>query len=165
MNRVVIAGHSLGAHIAGITGKRVTGTIEVIHAMDPAGPLFFMNAPNERFAAGDARYTEGIRTNAGVQGFAEPLAQADFYPNWGTTQPGCGADTTGGCAHSRAHALFAESINSNRFVGRRCLNYQQIVNRVCTGTGTASMGGDPGNIGLTGIFFLETNGASPFARG
>lgn len=70
---------------SGLTGKRVNqGRIQAIHAMDPAGPLFAMNAPNERFAAGDAVYTEGIRTNAGGMGFAEPLAQADFYPNWGT---------------------------------------------------------------------------------
>lgn len=86
MNRVNIAGHSLGAHIAGLTGKRVNqGRIQTIFALDPAGPLFSLNAPNERFAAGDAVYTEGIRTNAGGMGFAEPLAHADFYPNWGTT--------------------------------------------------------------------------------
>jgi hypothetical protein len=29
-------------------------------------------------------YTEGIRTNTGGNGFTEPLAQADFYPNWGS---------------------------------------------------------------------------------
>lgn len=83
-NRINIAGHSLGAHIAGLTGKRVSGRIQVIFALDPAGPLFSLGAPAERFAAGDAVYTEGIRTNAGGMGFADPLAQADFYPNWGT---------------------------------------------------------------------------------
>lgn len=85
MNRVNIAGHSLGAHIAGLTGKRVTqGRVNTIFALDPAGPLFSMNSPNERFASGDAVYTEGIRTNAGGMGFVEPLAHADFYPNWGS---------------------------------------------------------------------------------
>lgn len=109
--------------------------------MDPAGPLFAMNEPNNRFAAGDAVYTEGLRTNAGGMGFAEPLAHADFYPNWGTAQPGCGVDTSGQCAHSRAHALFAESITSNRFVGRRCASYAQITSRNCpTGQGTGIMG-------------------------
>lgn len=85
MNRLTIAGHSLGAHISGLTGKRVTqGRVQVIFALDPAGPLFTINAPNDRFAAGDAVYTEGIRTNGGGMGYAEPLAQADFYPNWGS---------------------------------------------------------------------------------
>lgn len=81
------------------------------------------------------------------------------------SQPGCGVDLSGQCAHSRAHALFAESINSNRFVARRCNNYQEIVNRSCNGAGTAIMGGEPGNIGLTGIFFFQTNSNSPFAMG
>jgi pancreatic triacylglycerol lipase len=165
MNRVNIAGHSLGAHIAGVTGKRVNqGRVQVIFGLDPAGPLFSLNAPNDRFASGDAVYTEGIRTNAGNLGFSEPLAVADFYPNWGSRQPGCGVDLSGSCSHSRAHEFFAESITSNGFVGRRCNNYQEIVNQSCNGAGTAVMGGE-GNTGSNGVFFLETNSNSPFARG
>lgn len=74
-----------GAHIAGIAGKRTEGRIQVIYGLDPAGPLFSLNSPNDRFSADDAVYTEGIRTNAGSNGFSEPLAHADFYPNWGST--------------------------------------------------------------------------------
>lgn len=38
MSRVYIAGHSLGAHVSGLTGKRVTqGRIQVIFGLDPAG--------------------------------------------------------------------------------------------------------------------------------
>lgn len=166
MNRVMIAGHSLGAHIAGIAGKRVTqGRVQVIWALDPAGPLFSLGAPNDRFAAGDAVYTEGVRTNAGDLGFMDPLAQADFYPNWGSSQPGCGVDIGGSCAHSRAHQFFAESINSVRFAARRCANFAQITNRNCpTGQGTGTMGGDQSKT-LTGVFFLTTNSNSPFAQG
>ena len=37
-NRLLITGHSLGAHVAGIAGKRVTrGRINTIIGMDPAG--------------------------------------------------------------------------------------------------------------------------------
>lgn len=83
-SRLHIAGHSLGAHIAGIAGKRVTrGRVEVIVGLDPAGPLFDFNNAATRFASTDALYTEGIRTNAGTLGFDRPLAMADFYPNWG----------------------------------------------------------------------------------
>jgi predicted alpha/beta hydrolase len=42
MNRVSIAGHSLGAHIAGLTGKRVRSAgrvVQVIFGLDPAGML------------------------------------------------------------------------------------------------------------------------------
>jgi pancreatic triacylglycerol lipase len=82
-NEVIIAGHSLGAHIAGITGKRVTsGRINTIFGLDPGGPLFSINSPDDRFDSEDAMYTEGIRTNAGTFGFDLPLAHADFYPNW-----------------------------------------------------------------------------------
>lgn len=69
------------------------------------------------------------------------------------------------CAHSRAHELFAESIISDRFVGVLCANHQQIVDRMCPGTVRGTMGGDPWSHGLRGVFFLETNGNTPFARG
>jgi pancreatic triacylglycerol lipase len=38
-NRIHIAGHSLGAHIAGLTGKRTAGRIQVIFGLDPAGKV------------------------------------------------------------------------------------------------------------------------------
>lgn len=157
----------LGAHIAGMAAKQTNGRIQVIFGLDPAGPLFSLNSPNERLDASDAIYTEGVRTNAGDMGFAEPLCHADFYVNWGSTQPGCGVDTAGTCAHSRAHRLFAESINSNRFVGRRCASYAQITSRNCpTGQGfNGIMGGDVWSFGLRGVYHFETNSNSPFARG
>jgi pancreatic triacylglycerol lipase len=128
--------------------------------------LFSLGSPNDRFAAGDAVQTQGIRTNIGNLGFSDPLAHSDFYPNWGNSQPGCGTDITGNCAHSRAHEFFAESIRSNRFVGRRCANFGQITGRNCpAGQGSGTMGGNVWSAGLNGIFFLETNGGSPFARG
>lgn len=79
-NRLVIAGHSLGAHIAGLTGKRVTrGRVQAIFGLDPAGPLFDMGNPGARFDSNDAIYTEKIATNAGTLGFWDPLANANFY--------------------------------------------------------------------------------------
>ena len=54
-NRLNVIGHSLGGQTAGIVGKKVTrGTIQTIFALDPAGPLFNMNAPNERVTPNDA---------------------------------------------------------------------------------------------------------------
>lgn len=79
-NRLIIAGHSLGAHIAGLTGKRLTrGRAQAIFGLDPAGPFFSMGDAGGRFAAGDAIYTEMIATNAGLLGFDQPLAHATFY--------------------------------------------------------------------------------------
>jgi hypothetical protein len=69
--------------------------------------------------------------------------------------------------HTKDNAIFIESITSNRFVARRCANYGQITSRNCpAGQGTTGiMGGDPWSMGLRGVFFLETNSNSPFARG
>lgn len=84
----MVKGHSLGAHIAGLTGKRIragpNGVVQVIFGLDPAGPLFNLNAPNERLDANDAVYTEGVRTNVGGSGFLEPFCHTDFYPNGGS---------------------------------------------------------------------------------
>jgi pancreatic triacylglycerol lipase len=166
-NRLIIAGHSLGAHIAGLTGKRVTrGRVQAIFGLDPAGPLFDINQPAARFAAGDAVYTEMMATNAGVLGFDQPLASANFYPNWGTSQPGCGTDVSGACAHGRVNDFYAESVRNNRFVSRRCANYGQITSRNCpAGQGTNALMGGNISKGISGVFFLETNAASPFGRG
>lgn len=88
-NRINLVGHSLGGHVAGHAGKRATrGRYAALFATDPAGPLFNINQPNDRLAAGDAVYTEALHTNAGVLGFDQPITTASFYPNWGTTQPG-----------------------------------------------------------------------------
>jgi len=165
-NRLIIAGHSLGAHIAGITGKRVgRGRVRAIFGLDPAGPGFTVANAGGRFAAGDGEYTEMIATNAGTLGFSQPIGTASFYPNWGSSQPNCGLDLGGGCSHGRVIDLFVESVTSARFVGRRCANHGQITSRNCpTGQGTGVMGGNAHKT-LSGVFFVETNGSSPFARG
>ena len=163
-NTLNLVGHSLGGHAAGITGKRLTrGVAEAVFALDPAGPLFSLNSPDTRVAPNDAEYVEVIHTNGGVLGFLEPIGLADFFPNWGSAQPGCGDDVGGGCAHNRVVNLFAESINSN-FNAQRCASFDEIQNRVCTGRGSGRMGGDTGNFGNSGIYFMETNSAYPFSR-
>jgi hypothetical protein len=74
-------------------------------------------------------------------------------------------DVGGGCAHARSTFLYSESVNSPLFVARQCASYDEIVARDCPGTGvTAIMGGDSPKA-ARGVFFLETNGESPFARG
>jgi pancreatic triacylglycerol lipase len=154
------------AHIAGISGKHVTrGRIQVVVALDPAGPLFFLNDPQGRVADSDAVYVEVMHTNGGVQGFREPIGQAGFFPNFGRSQPGCGADTAGVCAHARTVNLYAESI-STVFTGHECVSFEEIDNNRCTRTGrTARMGGAFGSIGARGNFHLTTNAASPFSQG
>ncbi|XP_050089744.1 phospholipase A1-like [Anopheles aquasalis] len=170
-NNVYVSGHSLGGHTAGIVGKRVTrGRLNSVIALDPALPLFSINDPANRVASGDANYVEVIHTNGGLLGFDLPLGQADFYPNGGRSQPGCGVDIAGTCAHSRAWQFFGESIRTAQsgFNSVRCGNYDQILNNNCVSSGAnARMGGEPSNIGrgVNGVYHLITNAQSPFARG
>ena len=54
-DNIAIAGHSLGAHIAGLTGKKIVGgKVKTIIGLDPAGPLFDRNNTSCRLAATDA---------------------------------------------------------------------------------------------------------------
>lgn len=167
-NTINIYGHSLGGHAAGIVGKRVTrGRLAVVSAMDPALPLFDINRPAERVASTDANYVEVIHTNAGLLGFDLPIGHADFYPNFGRIQPGCGADVAGTCSHGRAFEFVAESMNTaRRFLGTQCANYNEIVNSRCTSSGPQRlMAGHPATTAARGVFHLVTNANSPFARG
>ena len=164
-NILNLVGHSLGGHVAGIAAKRLTrGVAEAVFALDPSAQLFNLHQPNTRVASTDADYVEVIHTNGGSFGFLEPLGQADFFPNWGSTQTGCGNDVAGFCAHERVVDLFSESINTV-FTAQRCQSFTQIQNFQCTGTGSARMGGDNGRTKNVGIFFMETNSVSPFSRG
>ncbi|KAG5673485.1 hypothetical protein PVAND_003529 [Polypedilum vanderplanki] len=166
LSNINLIGHSLGSHVAGFTGKNVqSGKVNAIFGTDPAGPLFNINNPSNRLDVDDAIYTEAIHTNAGTLGFDEPITHASFYPNFGRSQPGCGNDIGGSCAHARGPLFYAESINSNRFVARQCANYNEIASQNCPGTGTtAIMGGDSAK-SIRGVFFLTTNSESPFAQG
>ncbi|KFB37748.1 hypothetical protein ZHAS_00005062 [Anopheles sinensis] len=166
-NNIYLIGHSLGAHAAGNAGKLQNGQLNTIIGLDPAGPLFSL-ADSDIMAPRDAQYTEAVFTNAGLLGFDLPLADANFYPNGGRSQPGCGIDVAGNCAHSRAHELYAESVSTTvGFRATRCASHGEITAGQCTNTGTANMGGQPSNQGrgVNGFFIVSTNGNSPFAQG
>lgn len=166
-----IIGHSLGAHVAGMAGKRLTGGFRLgsIVALDAANPLFSDNSPAERVHFDDAVYVESIHTNTGTLGFTNPLGDASFYPNGGSSQPGCGIDVSGNCAHGRAHQFYVESITTQiHFNSRPCTTLGSVSSGTCTHNGQQyqRMGGEPVNDGLpNGIFWVQTNSAAPFARG
>ncbi|XP_062555874.1 pancreatic triacylglycerol lipase-like [Armigeres subalbatus] len=168
LDDISVTGSSLGAHCAGNAGKFQQGRINTIIGMDPAGPLFSVGQPDIMHQS-DGQYVEAIYTNAGVLGFNLPLGDANFYPNGGRSQPGCGIDISGNCAHTRAHQYYAESIGSPLgFVGQRCASHEEITAGTCTESGpNALMGGEPSNYGkgVTGFYHLITNAQSPFAMG
>lgn len=162
-----IIGHSLGAHVAGITGKHVKrGRIRAIFGLDPAQPLFSIDRPNERLDANDAEYVENIHTNTAFKGFAKPIGDSSYYPNWGRRQPGCGADLLGSCSHERAVRYFAESLEGkSNFYGVQCESYGNIENMTCNIGVTVKMGGDLLDFKGSGVFYVPVGEKYPFAKG
>ncbi|GAB0095681.1 hypothetical protein DMENIID0001_110900 [Sergentomyia squamirostris] len=166
---VTVIGHSLGAHIAGIAGRNAgkVGKIGAVVGLDAAHPLFELVLADIRIDSRDAYYVETIHTSTLLLGFGPPLGVASFYPNYGQIQPGCSADITGSCSHSRAYKYFAESITSDKgFWARRCQNYDDILYKSCISTGEdVLMGGEPSNVNASGVYWLPTNTNSPYATG
>lgn len=113
LNQVHLIGHSLGAHISGLTGRprqgfnsrwwrfrlflagqevlALTGKlVGRITGLDPAGPGFNYKSADQRLSEDDAVFVEAIHTDGNVLGYGERLAHADYFPNGGVaTQPGC----------------------------------------------------------------------------
>lgn len=114
------------------------GLNNIFVGLDPAGPLWNLNS--NRLRASDAVYVEAIHTNGGTVGLGigSPIADADFFPNGGNSQPGC---ITPICSHNRAWELFASTVTYNHLSGRLCSNMAQVTLNTCRGA-TLSMGND-----------------------
>lgn len=142
-SQIAFIGFSLGAHIAGNAGAALDGQVDHIVGLDPAGPLFSSHRIEERLDPTDANFVHVIHTNAGLLGYKHVCGHADYFPNGGSSQPGCGMDITGGCSHSRAYSYYSESVlvGSDQFVACRCCSYKNYVNGICNDNSKSVMGG------------------------
>ncbi|XP_014475796.1 PREDICTED: pancreatic lipase-related protein 2-like [Dinoponera quadriceps] len=148
---VKLIGHSLGAHVAGLAARSADSDISGVVALDPAKPSFSRKDPGFRVDKTDALRVQVIHTNAGSLGMKEAVGTADFYPNGGRNQPGCGLiDLIGVCAHSRSYMYYAESVMNPK--GFR------------TEEGVF-MGGPVLDPNAKGEYTLKTGSKSPFALG
>lgn len=165
-SNVYMIGHSLGGQMAGLVGQYLEeGEIAACICLDPAGPLFSSKDDTDRTSPDDCGYVEVIHTNGGMLGFTGAIGDSDFYPNGGKSQPGCGIDFMGSCAHARAPRLFQESLVSEKpFEGRKCnSSVSDVTAGRCSATGEVSaMLGDPVNYRAAGLYYLRTSSASPF---
>ncbi|XP_063235085.1 pancreatic lipase-related protein 2-like [Bacillus rossius redtenbacheri] len=161
---VNIVGFSLGAHVAGVAGQRCQSRPGRVTGLDPAGPMWPSVDRHDRLDQASGAHVQAIHTNGGGLGFGNNLGHADFYPNGGARQEGCGLDLIGSCSHGRANQFYAESVLGARFLSRECPSWQLFRDGVCAHNGAALMGHgiSPAS---RGVYFLQTNGQSPFARG
>ena len=164
-----VYGYSLGAHVAGFTGKQTTkGKVKVIIGLDAVHPLFRIKNPENRLSSTDAEYVEAIHTNGQGLGFYHPIAVSDFYPNGGRAQPGCGFNPLS-CSHSRAATFFAESVamgERSNYHTVKCETFADVKNRTCSLDSEGIRMGHKDNIkSAKGIYFLETKAEAPYAVG
>ncbi|XP_034830230.1 pancreatic lipase-related protein 2-like [Maniola hyperantus] len=153
-----LIGFSLGAHVAGIAGRELGGSVARITGLDPAGPLWYGNS--NCLKPSDAVYVEAIHSDASIVGLgiALPVADADFFPNGGTNQPGC---PNLFCNHNRAWELFAATVTFNNLVANRCANMIQVVTNTCRGD-KLHMGNDVLNKRGSGLYRVDTKATYPF---
>ena len=89
---VHLIGHSLGAHVCGLVGKKLKPTgflLERVSGLDPAGPGFeFPWDWYDSLSRDSASFVDVIHTSR-FMGHNGPLGHLDFYPNNGQNQPCC----------------------------------------------------------------------------
>lgn len=166
-----LIGYSVGAHIAGLAANYVTkGKLGRITGLDPT--ILFSGANNRSrdLDPTDAHFVDVIHTAAGVLGQWGPSGHADFYVNGGTSQPGCGSTSlieTLSCDHTKVTPYFIESINSDvGFWAVPCPNRFFYNFGWCTPPDSEFiLMGEHVPHSARGIYYLETNGKKPYAKG
>lgn len=140
-SRFILVGHSLGAHVVGNAGKAVSKQVEHIVGLDPAGPLYSVGTSSNRLDANDGKFVQIIHTNGNLLGMSSSIGDADIYPNGGNSQPGCGLDIVGTCAHSRAYEYFGEALAKGEvFKARQCNSYSSFTGGSCNSNTLFHMG-------------------------
>uniref|UniRef100_A0A8C9T6Y7 Triacylglycerol lipase n=1 Tax=Scleropages formosus TaxID=113540 RepID=A0A8C9T6Y7_SCLFO len=143
-NTIHIIGHSLGAHLAGETGRRIPNLARIT-GLDPAEPYFQGCPILVRLDPSDANFVDVIHTDSlpviPYMGFgmSQAIGHLDFYPNRGEHMPGCDknvisqiVDIDGiwegtrdfvACNHLRSYKYYNGSIlNPEGFLGYPCSN-------------------------------------------
>lgn len=120
-NQIKIIGHSLGCHIAGLTGTYLKGRVDEIVSLDPAGPGFdgqIFGMRQNTLNSSCAQFVQVLHTKTKLLGTPEHLGHSDFFANSDQPQqPGCSTFNSA-CSHSRAYELyFASCFAENRFIG------------------------------------------------
>ncbi|XP_045777078.1 phospholipase A1 VesT1.02-like [Maniola jurtina] len=159
-----LIGFSLGAHVAGMTGKlvqsRLNQKIGKITALDPARPCF-TQLPQYRLNKKDANFVQVIHTSAGILGLEHAIGHTDVYVNGVTSpQPECREKAVSlECDHAQSWKVFSASITNDRsLLGRQCKSWNELSNGWCSGNET--MVGYGCNTKTRGMFLHKTQEVS-----
>ncbi|XP_053686036.1 phospholipase A1-like [Sabethes cyaneus] len=160
-DQIGIVGHSLGAHIAGLAGRRVKQQIAFISGLDPAGP--WCSKPLDRLAANDSQYVEVFHSD-GYLGIDKNIGTADYYLNGGRRQPGCQIWNLH-CNHVRSVHVYKESLRGTRVIALQCPDRETTAHE-CIEVWVTLGGTEPklANKKLGGVLFVKTAGYEPFFR-
>jgi len=154
-DNIHLLGHSLGAHLMGKAGKiffeNKRQLIGRITGLDPAGPRFYWGPlplplppirvlESNRLTKDSAGFVDIIHTYGSMKpcfvcltshlGYLGQMGHIDFYPNGGSSQPGCyiGYDGLyyggfiGTCSHARSYIYYLHSImEPTRFPAFDCI--------------------------------------------
>ncbi|XP_075225235.1 phospholipase A1-like isoform X2 [Lycorma delicatula] len=109
VHRTTCVGHSLGAHICGITSNYLLFRMHKIIGLDPARPLI-RNQVKGRLDLSDADIVQIIHTSS-TFGDNRQLGHVDFCINGGRIQPFCYNTTNEAlCSHIRSVCYMAETL-------------------------------------------------------
>ncbi|XP_011312092.1 pancreatic triacylglycerol lipase-like [Fopius arisanus] len=170
-------GHSLGAHVSGMTGRQLISLkskwrVARITGLDPAEPCFASTglALNKN----DAPFVDVVHSNGGTLGLMNAIGHMDFYPNGGQRQPGCfySGIFPAICNHIRAFQYFIESLqlvaqkSKKKFWGHKW-NFSRnqaisLLGRACNSNECVEMGINADKYERKGIFFVTTASAAPY---
>ncbi|XP_012282290.1 pancreatic triacylglycerol lipase [Orussus abietinus] len=194
-----LVGHSLGAHVSGFAANAFSKQqdkwkIKRITGLDPAQPCFKTGNASMQLDRTDAPFVDIIHTNGRALsnlglGLPEPIGHADFYPNGGKRQPGCGRIRSAIfdnvrvprptiqqaiCSHGRSYVYLIESLITA--AARNCtfwarpwdLTYRnaiQTISKPCTFKTCSEMGINAEKHPQRGTFFVLTDKSPPFCVG
>lgn len=148
---VHLIGHSLGAHLMGMVGKKVK--VDWITGLDPALPGYEEKQPLNRLTPADATFVEVVHTNRGDYGVDWLCGTVDYFiNNGGPAQPHTHPEDKQ-AKHAYSFIVYSGAIEFHVFEGVKCDSQESAVQGKCT-TGSTARIGDRNATG--GVYLIKT---------
>ncbi|XP_075909919.1 lipase member H-like isoform X1 [Petromyzon marinus] len=178
--RVHLIGASLGAHISGMAGANLNGSLGRISALDAAGPEFEDRNADDRLDHTDAGFVDVYHSDTDMFGIKASVGHVDFYVNGGEDQPGCPKTILQGkefviCDHQRSSFFFLASMRAPcSTIGFPCESREALRQGLCSDCDVGPIGACPvlgywaerwlpPRVNFSGVVaYAETSSTSPF---